>query len=138
MPHFLSLCNKVHPLQPLFTTGKGDAMTKPCFSSRLHIFCHLCGLNPALYTSHSFRIRVASKVPTSILKALVFISIQCYVRPEIKDIILTQKAMRLIKKNTHTHTFAVADRNEGLATLPSCANKGRSPLRCYSIVATCH
>lgn len=100
MSCFLNLHNKAHPLHPLFTTEKGYAMTKQWFSSRLRIVCHLCGLKPAVYTSHSFRIGAAmtmvSKVPITILKAMGRWSssaYQLYIRPDVKDIILAPKSM---------------------------------------------
>ncbi|KAF4106172.1 hypothetical protein G5714_013834 [Onychostoma macrolepis] len=92
------LCVQI--LAATFTTEKGDAMTKQWFSSWLRIVCRLCGLNPAVYTNHSFRIgavtTAASKVAVTILKAMGRWSssaYQHYVRPDVKDIFLAQKAM---------------------------------------------
>ncbi|KAF0035456.1 hypothetical protein F2P81_013214 [Scophthalmus maximus] len=86
--------------QPLFLTGKGKAMSRSWFTTRLRFLCQRCGLPPQLYTSHSFRIAAATSaaalVPISTLKAMGRWSSSAYeryIRPGVNEIISAQKAM---------------------------------------------
>lgn len=100
MNRLLSSRSKSYPTDPLFITDKGEAMSKPWFASRLRTICLLCGMDPALYTSHTFRIgaatTAASIVSIPMLKAMGRWSssaYQRYIRPTAQDVISAQKAL---------------------------------------------
>ncbi|XP_067266349.1 uncharacterized protein [Chanodichthys erythropterus] len=74
MNQLVSSRSKSNPTDPLSLQRKGEAMSKHWFASRLHTACLHCGMDPTLYTSHSFRIGVAttaaSTVSIPMLKAM--------------------------------------------------------------------
>ncbi|ROJ30515.1 hypothetical protein DPX16_2368 [Anabarilius grahami] len=100
MNRLVSSRSKSNPADPLFITEKGEAMSKHWFASRLRTACLHCGMDPALYTSHSFRIgaatTAASTVSIPMLKAMGRWSssaYQRYIRPTTQDVLLAQKAL---------------------------------------------
>ncbi|ROI27819.1 hypothetical protein DPX16_23141 [Anabarilius grahami] len=100
MNRLVSSRSKSNPTDPLFITEKGEAMSKHWFASRLRTACLHCGMDPALYTSHSFRIGAAttadSTVSIPMLKAMGRWSssaYQRYIRPTTQDVLLAQKAL---------------------------------------------
>lgn len=102
MSQFLQTQRNATPQDPLFLTADGNPMTSAWFSSKLKQLCHLCGLNPEVYTSHSYRISTATtaapRVPSATLKEMGHwnsAAYERYIRHNAKDIMEGQKKMNL-------------------------------------------
>ena len=87
-------------IEPLFFTDAGKAMSTYWFTGRLGILCRRCGLDPKLYTAHSFRIGAATSasqvVSASTLKVMgrwSSASVQRYIRLNATDVLEGQRRM---------------------------------------------